>query len=165
MLIVVLLSFGTKSRQLELFLHCPQKKKKKKPTRCRRWCNLLELFSVLLLVLGLKNQHYQVCCSRPNAWYLVNKTTFAIVLCYPVLPHLTESPHCPSQLKHTGQNCKQSFFFQMCNRKRFLFQNERNKCVNQIQASKQKSAEMKEKIRILANEIEILRTTVSNIEK
>ena len=37
--------------------------------------------------------------------------------------------------------------------------------MNQIQASTQKSAEMKEKIKILANEIEILRTTVTNIEK
>ncbi|CAK8672362.1 coiled-coil domain-containing protein 146-like [Clavelina lepadiformis] len=46
-----------------------------------------------------------------------------------------------------------------------IIKNERNKCVNQIQASTQKSAEMKEKIKILANEIEILRTTVTNIEK
>jgi len=46
-----------------------------------------------------------------------------------------------------------------------IIKNERNKCVNQIQACTQKSAEMKEKIRILANEIEILRTTVTTIEK
>nr|XP_002121618.1 coiled-coil domain-containing protein 146 [Ciona intestinalis] len=46
-----------------------------------------------------------------------------------------------------------------------VIKNERNKCVNQIQACTQKSAEMKEKIKILANEIEILRTTVTNIER
>ncbi|XP_078495204.1 coiled-coil domain-containing protein 146 [Ciona intestinalis] len=46
-----------------------------------------------------------------------------------------------------------------------VIKNERNKCVNQIQACTQKSAEMREKIKILANEIEILRTTVTNIER
>lgn len=46
-----------------------------------------------------------------------------------------------------------------------IIKNERNKCVNQIQASTQKAAEMREKIKILSNEIEILRTTVSNLER
>lgn len=46
-----------------------------------------------------------------------------------------------------------------------IIKNERNKCVNQIQASTQKAAEMREKIKILANEIEILRTTVGNLER
>lgn len=41
-----------------------------------------------------------------------------------------------------------------------VIKNERNKCVNLIQTSTQKSAEMKEKIKILQNEIEILRTSV-----
>jgi len=43
--------------------------------------------------------------------------------------------------------------------------NERNKCVNQIQACSQKSSEMKEKVRILANEIEILRNSVISHDK
>jgi fructose-1,6-bisphosphatase len=42
-----------------------------------------------------------------------------------------------------------------------VIKNERNKCVNLIQTSTQKAAEMKEKIKILQNEIEILRTAVS----
>ncbi|XP_013065193.2 coiled-coil domain-containing protein 146-like [Biomphalaria glabrata] len=41
-----------------------------------------------------------------------------------------------------------------------VIKNERNKCVNLIQTSSQKAAEMKEKIKILNNEIEILRTAV-----
>ncbi|XP_050405069.2 coiled-coil domain-containing protein 146 [Patella vulgata] len=41
-----------------------------------------------------------------------------------------------------------------------VIKNERNKCVNLIQTSTQKAAEMKEKIKILQNEIEILRTSV-----
>ncbi|XP_069141238.1 coiled-coil domain-containing protein 146-like [Argopecten irradians] len=41
-----------------------------------------------------------------------------------------------------------------------LIKNERNKCVNLIQTSTQKAAEMKEKIKILQNEMEILRTAV-----
>ncbi|XP_059175835.1 coiled-coil domain-containing protein 146-like [Physella acuta] len=41
-----------------------------------------------------------------------------------------------------------------------IIKNERNKCVNLIQTSTQKAAEMKEKIKILNNEIEILRTAV-----
>ena len=41
-----------------------------------------------------------------------------------------------------------------------IIKNERNKCVNQIQTSTQKAAEMREKIKILQNEIEILRTAV-----
>ncbi|PIK60071.1 putative coiled-coil domain-containing protein [Apostichopus japonicus] len=40
-----------------------------------------------------------------------------------------------------------------------VIKNERNKCVNLIQASTQKAAEMREKIKILQNEIEILRTS------
>jgi len=43
--------------------------------------------------------------------------------------------------------------------------NERNKCVNQIQSCTQKSVEMREKVRILANEIEILRNSVQTHDK
>ncbi|CAL1531513.1 unnamed protein product [Lymnaea stagnalis] len=46
-----------------------------------------------------------------------------------------------------------------------VIKNERNKCVNLIQTSTQKSAEMKEKIKILNNEIEILRTAVMQKDK
>lgn len=46
-----------------------------------------------------------------------------------------------------------------------VIKNERNKCVNLIQTSTQKAAEMKEKIKILQNEIEILRTEVSKKDK
>ena len=46
-----------------------------------------------------------------------------------------------------------------------VIKNERNKCVNLIQTSTQKSAEMKEKIKILHNEIEILRTAVMQKDK
>uniref|UniRef100_A0A0B6Y001 Cilia- and flagella-associated protein 58 central coiled coil domain-containing protein n=1 Tax=Arion vulgaris TaxID=1028688 RepID=A0A0B6Y001_9EUPU len=46
-----------------------------------------------------------------------------------------------------------------------LIKNERNKCVNLIQTSTQKSAEMKEKIKILLNEIEIIRTSVIQKDK
>jgi len=42
-----------------------------------------------------------------------------------------------------------------------VIKNERNKCVNLIQTSTQRSAEMQEKIKILQNEIEILRTAAS----
>ena len=46
-----------------------------------------------------------------------------------------------------------------------LVKNERNKYLNQIQSTTQKAAEMKEKIRILTNEIEILRYEIVNREK
>ncbi|XP_025107839.1 coiled-coil domain-containing protein 146-like isoform X3 [Pomacea canaliculata] len=46
-----------------------------------------------------------------------------------------------------------------------VIKNERNKCVNLIQASTQKAAEMKEKIKILQNEVEILRTAVMQKER
>ena len=46
-----------------------------------------------------------------------------------------------------------------------VIKNERNKCVNLIQTSTQKAAEMREKIKILQNEIEILRTAVTHKEK
>lgn len=42
-----------------------------------------------------------------------------------------------------------------------VIKNERNKCVNLIQTSTQKAAEMREKIKILQNEIEILRSKVN----
>ena len=42
---------------------------------------------------------------------------------------------------------------------------ERNKCVNKIQVCTQKAAEMREKIKILQNEIEILRTSSTQKEK
>ena len=42
-----------------------------------------------------------------------------------------------------------------------VIKNERNKCVNLIQTSTQRAAEMQEKIKILQNEIEILRTAAS----
>lgn len=46
-----------------------------------------------------------------------------------------------------------------------VIKNERNKCVNLIQTSTQKAAEMKEKIKMLQNEIEILRHTVNDKDK
>lgn len=46
-----------------------------------------------------------------------------------------------------------------------VIKNERNKCVNLIQTSMQKASEMKEKIKILQNEIEILRTAVMQKDK
>ncbi len=46
-----------------------------------------------------------------------------------------------------------------------MIKNERNKCVNQIQVCTQRGAEMREKIKILSNEIEILRTSSVQKEK
>ncbi|XP_078000623.1 coiled-coil domain-containing protein 146-like [Glandiceps talaboti] len=46
-----------------------------------------------------------------------------------------------------------------------VIKNERNKCVNLIQTSTQKAAEMREKIKILQNEIEILRTSSNAKER
>ena len=46
-----------------------------------------------------------------------------------------------------------------------VIKNERNKCVNLIQTSTQKAAEMREKIKILQNEIEILRTAVAQKDR
>ena len=46
-----------------------------------------------------------------------------------------------------------------------VIKNERNKCVNKIQICTQRAAEMREKIKILQNEIEILRTSSSLKEK
>ena len=46
-----------------------------------------------------------------------------------------------------------------------LVKNERQKCITTIQTSTQKAAEMREKIKILENEIEILRSTVQTKEK
>ncbi|XP_013383517.1 coiled-coil domain-containing protein 146 [Lingula anatina] len=46
-----------------------------------------------------------------------------------------------------------------------VIKNERNKCVNLIQVSTQKAAEMREKIKILSNEIEILRTAAMMKER
>ena len=46
-----------------------------------------------------------------------------------------------------------------------IIKNERNKCVNQIQVCTQRAAEMREKIKILSNEIEILRTSSVQKEK
>lgn len=46
-----------------------------------------------------------------------------------------------------------------------IIKTERNKCVHLIQTSTQKAAEMREKIKILQNEIEILRTSVAQKER
>jgi hypothetical protein len=46
-----------------------------------------------------------------------------------------------------------------------IIKNERNKCVNLIQINSQKSNEMKEKLKLLQNEIEILRTKLTILEK
>lgn len=46
-----------------------------------------------------------------------------------------------------------------------VIKNERNKCVNLIQTSTQRAAEMREKIKILQNEIEILRTAAGAKER
>ena len=46
-----------------------------------------------------------------------------------------------------------------------VIKTERNKYVNQIQTSTQKAAEMREKIKILQNEIEIQRTALSQKDR
>jgi uncharacterized coiled-coil DUF342 family protein len=46
-----------------------------------------------------------------------------------------------------------------------IVKNERNKYVNQIQAITQRAAEMKEKIKILSNEIEILRHEIMSKDR
>jgi len=46
-----------------------------------------------------------------------------------------------------------------------VIKNERNKCVSMIQASTQKSAEVREKLKIFDNETEILRTSIAQKEK
>ena len=46
-----------------------------------------------------------------------------------------------------------------------VIKNERNKCVSLIQASSQKAAEVKEKLKIFDNEAEILRTNIALKEK
>ena len=46
-----------------------------------------------------------------------------------------------------------------------VIKNERNKCVSLIQTSTQKSSEMKDKVKIFENEIDILRTSVMHKEK
>ena len=46
-----------------------------------------------------------------------------------------------------------------------VIKTERNKMVNLIQTSTQKAAEMREKIKILQNEIEILRTAVAHKDR
>ena len=46
-----------------------------------------------------------------------------------------------------------------------IIKNERNKLVNQIQICTQRAAQKKEKIKILSNEIEILRTSSAQKEK
>lgn len=46
-----------------------------------------------------------------------------------------------------------------------VIKSERNKCVNQIQVCTQRAAEMREKLKILGNEFEILRTSASQKEK
>lgn len=46
-----------------------------------------------------------------------------------------------------------------------IIKNERNKIVNQIQICTQRAAEMKEKLKILNNEHEILRTATTQKEK
>lgn len=46
-----------------------------------------------------------------------------------------------------------------------IIKNERNKCVNQIQICTQRAAEMREKLKILGNEHEILRTNSNQKEK
>ncbi|KAJ3296076.1 hypothetical protein HK104_002021, partial [Borealophlyctis nickersoniae] len=46
-----------------------------------------------------------------------------------------------------------------------IVKNERNKYLNQIQATMQRAAEMKEKIKILSNEIEILRHEIANKDR
>ncbi|KAL3853073.1 hypothetical protein ACJMK2_016653 [Sinanodonta woodiana] len=60
------------------------------------------------------------------------------------------------QKKHQEMLLKLKEFAQLYD----VIKNERNKCVNLIQTSTQKAAEMREKIKILQNEIEILRTAV-----
>ncbi|KAJ8301978.1 hypothetical protein KUTeg_020965 [Tegillarca granosa] len=65
------------------------------------------------------------------------------------------------QKKHQEMNQKLKDFAKLYD----VIKNERNKCVNLIQTSTQKAAEMKEKIKILQNEIEILRTAVMHKDR
>jgi len=46
-----------------------------------------------------------------------------------------------------------------------VIKNERNKCVSMIQQSSQKAAEVREKLKIFDNEMEILRTSIALKEK
>ncbi|KAM5173074.1 coiled-coil domain-containing protein 146 [Mantella aurantiaca] len=46
-----------------------------------------------------------------------------------------------------------------------IIRNERNKCVSLIQTATQRAAELREKLKIYGNEVEILRTTVSSKER
>jgi hypothetical protein len=46
-----------------------------------------------------------------------------------------------------------------------VIKSERNKCVNQIQICNQRVSEMKEKLKILGNEQDILRTSDEQKEK
>ena len=57
--------------------------------------------------------------------------------------------------------CRLREFAKMYN----VIKNERNKCVNLIQTSTQRAGEMREKIKILHNEIEILQQSANNKER
>lgn len=46
-----------------------------------------------------------------------------------------------------------------------VIKNERNKCVNLIQTSTQRAGEMREKIKILHNEIEILQQSANHKDR
>lgn len=65
------------------------------------------------------------------------------------------------QKKHQEMHVKLRDFAKLYD----VIKNERNKCVNLIQTSTQKAAEMREKIKILQNEIEILRTAVTQKDR
>jgi len=65
------------------------------------------------------------------------------------------------QKKHQEMQIKLKDFAKLYD----VIKNERNKCVNLIQTSTQKAAEMREKIKILQNEIEILRTAVTQKDR
>ncbi|XP_019623769.1 PREDICTED: coiled-coil domain-containing protein 146-like [Branchiostoma belcheri] len=66
-----------------------------------------------------------------------------------------------NQKKHQEMQVKLKDFAKMYD----IIKNERNKIVNLIQTSTQRAAEMREKIKILQNEIEILRTAVNNKDR
>lgn len=62
---------------------------------------------------------------------------------------------------HASSNYRLKDFAKMYD----IIKNDRNKLVNQIQICTQRAAQKKEKIKILSNEIEILRTSSAQKEK
>lgn len=73
-------------------------------------------------------------------------------------------------LLRLNHECGFLFSFKLCRLKEFaqlydVIKVDRNKCVSLVQTSSQKASEMKEKVKIFENEIDILRTSVMQKEK